>query len=328
MEIPFLNLASEAAEAAYPDKLHQFSLWQKLDNIHSFSTNRFDGYVASNEESIILSFRGTQNNWNSFDSFVDSISQWMTNLDFQQIVYNNFRVHRGFNEEINSSIHEIVKLLKRHDIDKKELIITGHSAGGAMATLAGHRLYELGKINKNSCQVISFSSPKVGDSNFVSRYPLSLIRVESKNDLVPFFPLHPFLSEIVGELIYPIIDFVNSIFPKLNFYDLRNLEYLHAGELLYLSQENELIRRNSGKFREEIEEVFDDLFEFLFGEDYEEKEIIDEKIITMPNEIVDVVRVVQIFEAVDMAIKTNKADFFKDHGLNLISTFLRKLMEN
>lgn len=323
MELTLLNAVIDVSEATYPDRLHQFGMWQP-QFLDEFRTNNFSGFVASDGEIIFLAFRGTQNNWKTLQGFVDSTSQWLTNTNFRQVVQGNCRVHKGFNEELNSGFDRIKNLLKAHGIATKPLIITGHSAGGGLATLAGKKLFELGVTNSN---VYTFSAPKVGDSNFVRSYPVPLVRVEAKNDLVPFFPLHPAIYNFVGEaILFRVMNFVDNIFPKLNLSALRDVEYYHGGELLYMTDDDTLIHRSTISFENMLGEAFEDLLESIFDDEYESKTNFDRKIFPMPNNFVDVVRVVKIFEEVDTSIKTGKPSFFKDHGIDTLSYFLRKLL--
>jgi len=325
MELTLLNAVIEASEATYPDKLHQFTWWspQYLDEFH---TDNFSGFIASNSELVMLAFRGTQNNWNTLENFVNSTSQWLTNINFRQVVYGNCRIHKGFHEELNSGFDRIKSLLRAHGISNKHLIITGHSAGGGLATLAGKRLYELGVTES---QVYTFSAPKVGDANFVSTYPVPLVRVEAKNDLVPFFPLHPAIYDFVGKaMLFRLMDYLDHIFPKLKLSALMDVEYYHGGELLYMADDETLIHRNTLSFQGMVEETLENLFESIFGDDDADVgNNFNKKIIPMPNTWVDVIRVVKIFEEVDTSIKTGKVRFFQDHGIGTLSYFLKKLLD-
>lgn len=323
MELTLLNAAVEASEATYPDKLHQFSMWQP-DDLKKFKTNNFSGYVASNHELVMLAFRGTQNNWKSLDGFVNSTSQWLTNLNYRQVVSGNCRIHKGFNEELNSAFDDIQSLLKQHKVKNKTLIITGHSAGGGLATLAGKKIYEMGIAQS---YVYTFSAPKVGDANFVRTYPVPLVRVEAKNDLVPLFPLHPSIYNFVGEaVLFRIMNFLDNIFPRLNLAALADVEYYHGGQLLYMSDDDTLIHRSTKDFNTMLQDSLEDLLEMIFSDDDENSRNFNRKIIPMPDKWVDFIRIIKIFEEVDASIKTGKMKFFKDHNIDTLSEFLWKLL--
>eukprot|EP01117_Protostelium_nocturnum_P015407 TRINITY_DN5974_c0_g1_i2.p1 TRINITY_DN5974_c0_g1~~TRINITY_DN5974_c0_g1_i2.p1 ORF type:complete len:633 (-),score=127.88 TRINITY_DN5974_c0_g1_i2:82-1980(-) len=81
---------------------------------------------------------------------------WISNLDHGLTTYKTFRLHTGF---MNSYYHiptsSIDELMLNNP--KKEIVITGHSRGGAIAQILAHELVQNGRI---SC--ITFGSPLVG----------------------------------------------------------------------------------------------------------------------------------------------------------------------
>ena len=82
-------------------------------------------------------------------------------------------VHRGFNKQFRSAWDEIKTeiQLRSESIDSfEEILITGHSLGGSLATLCAKETAEFAtKLNKNiNVEVITFGAPRVGDSSFAS----------------------------------------------------------------------------------------------------------------------------------------------------------------
>lgn len=324
MELELINIAVDVSEATYPDKMHQFNLWNPED-LDVFKTNNFDGFVASDEHVIFLAFRGTQNNWKTLEGFGNSLGQWLTNANFRQIDIGHGRIHKGFNEELNSGFARVKTLLHKHGIQKKYLILTGHSAGGGLAVLAGDRLCrELGITDAYVC---TFSAPKVGDRYFGGAYPLQHLRIEAKNDLVPFFPLHPAIYNFVGEtVLFHIMNFVDRLFPRLNLAALRDVEYYHTGQLLYMTDDETLIHRSSDDIWDFLGTIFEDMLENIWDEDYGQGNQKNSKILSLPKQVVDVARVIKIFEEIDTSLRTGKVSFYKDHGIDTLSVFLKKLL--
>jgi predicted lipase len=126
----------------------------------------------------------------------ESISDWYYDLSFfktyleKQKVY----VHSGFYKQLTYG-HEFTKikntvkteLIKHPDY---ELYVTGHSLGGALCTLCGFLLsYEI----KSKIHVVSFASPRVGDSKwkkvFDSRANLRHHRITNRRDIVTAAPM-------------------------------------------------------------------------------------------------------------------------------------------
>ena len=69
------------------------------------------------------------------------------------------------------------------------LVVTGHSLGGALATLL---VTELNATTALKPQAWTFASPKVGDATFAARYGgLSTVswRIYNQVDVVPYFPV-------------------------------------------------------------------------------------------------------------------------------------------
>ncbi|MDF2501770.1 MAG: lipase class 3 [Anaerosporomusa subterranea] len=105
------------------------------------------------------------------------------------------KVHRGFNELWQAG--PTAKLRKVSDVslislpdllaNNKDytLYLTGHSLGGAAATLAGAGLISMG-VNPEQIEVITFGAPAVGNDAFSSQYEpvLNLTRVVIDGDPV------------------------------------------------------------------------------------------------------------------------------------------------
>ncbi|QDR81513.1 lipase family protein [Sporomusa termitida] len=113
------------------------------------------------------------------------------------------QVHKGFNEFIQSGPSAVLRnaentplmlpdLLHMNPNDK--LYLTGHSLGGAAATLAGARLLNLGTKAKQ-LQVITFGAPAIGNDAFAAAYTpiLPLTRVVIDGD-----PVTGVLQTLVG----------------------------------------------------------------------------------------------------------------------------------
>jgi hypothetical protein len=66
------------------------------------------------------------------------------------------------------------------------LILTGHSLGGAAATLLGERLIDLG-MPKEKFTVITFGAPAIGNDEFALEYgdKIELLRVTNTSDPIP-----------------------------------------------------------------------------------------------------------------------------------------------
>jgi len=107
-------------------------------------------------------------------------------------IKNRPMVHKGFNEYTDIALKYLLDsgnsgFLEQYRREKNaRLILTGHSLGGAVATLAGQRLIDYG-FDPERIQVITFGAPAVANKNFKQKYGdrLDLIRVTNTADPVP-----------------------------------------------------------------------------------------------------------------------------------------------
>lgn len=139
------------------------------------------GFVAQSPHAAILAFRGTANT-----------SEWLTDFMADQVDYdlvnNSGAAHRGFTSLYKSCRMNIRQLLGEVP-SNKPLFITGHSLGGALATLAALDL----AVNSvfGSPIVYTFASPRVGNQKFAEAYnkavPLSF-RIANSEDIVVHLP--------------------------------------------------------------------------------------------------------------------------------------------
>lgn len=124
----------------------------------------------------VLAFRGTQ-----------QIKDWMTNLDAATVPVSSSggetlgNVHRGFNEAFLSVRNQIGPLLEGDE--ELPLFITGHSLGGALATLA---TWYLKGDSLAACY--TFGAPRVGDTGLMDRFRTPIYRIVNGVDPVPFVP--------------------------------------------------------------------------------------------------------------------------------------------
>ncbi|RIB02610.1 hypothetical protein C2G38_2227351 [Gigaspora rosea] len=196
----------------------------KFTSISELNTDdgaTFCGMFWSKENNfIVVSFKGTT---------PTNFGEWLRNLTFQSVDARSFlfgQVHRGFYEylfpksELDNIDYPCKRIIEAVSCKAKELIraknleekhlkenekvklwITGHSLGGALATLFYARLLKirLGDL-KNTCSLkdaVTFAGPAVGDHHFavelnsLQHDPLNnsnLLRVILQNDIVPKLP--------------------------------------------------------------------------------------------------------------------------------------------
>ncbi|KAJ3364926.1 hypothetical protein GGF31_008864 [Allomyces arbusculus] len=164
------------------------------------------GYVAYNaaRNTVMVAFRGSSN-----------VANWIDNLEFGKITYpftvpttfkSKPKVHKGFvdayNEVRPTLLQAIATAKSRYPTAK--ITITGHSLGGAIATLAAADLAASGEVAASRVQLTVFNSPRVGTSEFsdlIGSLNLAHVaRYVEENDIVSHLP-PTFLGfeHVVGE---------------------------------------------------------------------------------------------------------------------------------
>jgi hypothetical protein len=142
--------------------------------IQPFSKDGTFGFVASDERNLVLALRGT-----------DQIIDWITNLEVAQIKGLGGYVHQGFWDSLESVWDEILKRVEDLLDAGQTVWVTGHSLGGALATLASARLQQAGIEPYITC---TFGAPRVLDPKAAATYLPRLYRFANKGDLVPTVP--------------------------------------------------------------------------------------------------------------------------------------------
>lgn len=128
-----------------------------------------------------MSIRGSSN-----------IRNWIANVDFLQTkcpLVNDCYVHTGFQNawiEIGASVKAAIASAAKANPGYK-IVSTGHSLGGAVATLAAAYL----RADGNAVDLYTYGSPRVGNeafANFVSAQAGAEWRVTHGDDPVPRLP--------------------------------------------------------------------------------------------------------------------------------------------
>lgn len=143
---------------------------------------------------------------------------WLTNLRAKLapfVTNRDVHVHSGFQDVLKKFLRGIqrrpILLGKNHYHLSKEdipelfqnckIILTGHSLGGAIATLLGCYLHDLG-VGEDQLDVYTFGAPPVGSLAFAKHYHgrFPLYRVVNTLDPVPMLARVTHLNHL-GELI-------------------------------------------------------------------------------------------------------------------------------
>ena len=147
-----------------------------IDIIKSYDVDDTQALMVSTNQYLALAFRGTEAN-----SLKDIKTDLKANITKCE---SGGRVHSGFNEAFNKVLHQIQNDLNNSKNKSKPLIITGHSLGGALATIATKRLSHSGGI----AACYTFGSPRVIDEEWSYGVKPPIYRVVNAVDCVTMLP--------------------------------------------------------------------------------------------------------------------------------------------
>ncbi|CAM5400275.1 hypothetical protein SBADM41S_10587 [Streptomyces badius] len=191
---------AKASALAYQDKVEieqQARAWG-FDEVRHHET-RFrppfplqdtQAYTAASEHMIITAFRGTE---------PVQIKDWLSDATTppRSGPGGTGYVHHGFAEALESIYPEVKDAVARCRTNGQTVWFTGHSLGGALAMLAGARMY-LEEPRLAADGVYTYGQPRTCDRLLAAAYNKGyknrMYRFVNNNDIVPQMPpagLHP-----------------------------------------------------------------------------------------------------------------------------------------
>jgi len=163
----------------------------KLDAKFQNRSNIMFGYVGHVDDTIIAVFRGTVA-ISPLSWIMNNFRAWTTS--FPSKFGRNSRVHKGFTEAFNSiskNFIEALQIAQYNCPSCNNVIVTGHSLGGAVATIASLYVTDSIGINKDNIALITSGAPRVGNMDFVQDVLDSVgstWRMVQESDPVPHVP--------------------------------------------------------------------------------------------------------------------------------------------
>jgi hypothetical protein len=143
--------------------------------------------VNENDKRICVVFRGSE-----------SKTDWYYDLQIRKrVLKDDIWVHSGFYSQLyeNGVYDKISATIKEllTEYTDYSVYITGHSLGAALSTLCG---FMLSQEISNTITVVSFASPRVGNSNWKKAFDeqsnLTHYRVTNDRDIVTAFPVYKY----------------------------------------------------------------------------------------------------------------------------------------
>jgi triacylglycerol lipase len=173
-------LAADGKPTEYQDGFIVHDIYGEHQGI--FVDKQLFAQIVINGSNLGIAFRGTMD-----------AHDWITNADTRLVEHPGLEgeCHEGF-LSLYESMSEQIKEVIASSIDQlTTVVITGHSLGGALATLCALDL-AINHINDGSVFLITFASPRVfeidGANAFMKLVPHTA-RVFNSEDIVPNMPV-------------------------------------------------------------------------------------------------------------------------------------------
>ena len=150
-------------------------------------------YVMADHDNIVIVFRGN-------DNIRDWLSTFIAITEAGPFINSN--AHKGFQDVLEPAVQELNQIINKFGAKSKKIWITGHSFGGALASLYAGAL-----INNNHrvYGIYTFGSPRAGDHTFAESLNNAVVgphyRVVNAGDIVVHFPPEPFYSHAGKRMI-------------------------------------------------------------------------------------------------------------------------------
>ena len=217
------RLSFTASKKAYSDDKfingfsHLGSIRASASSVLDFAVQKIGGGQSSGdvwhsqEKNILLiAFKGTDNATDLIADLgiMDKIRGGGS--DFEE---GNGKVHSGFYKTMKGMKSELDDIILK--FPDAEIIVTGHSLGGAVAELYGQTL------DTDNVEIISIGAPQVGDQEFKKNYSKSLSRIIHHADIITtgnFGYVHP------SNKVYEVGLSSDSSFSSLKFHGLEEYE--------------------------------------------------------------------------------------------------------
>ena len=176
------------------------------------SNETAEAYVFEDKENVVIACRGTE---------PKQLKDIATDLKIRRVpaATGIGKVHRGFKLYTDKIWDSLIEFLKSNKSENKELWITGHSLGGAMATVMAKRFAEKNEL-KTPTMLFTYGSPRVGNSDYVNSVDKEIVhhRFMNDGDIVTKIPTAPLYFHC-GFLHHINKDGKVDLYYKINWFD-------------------------------------------------------------------------------------------------------------
>lgn len=190
----------------------------KAELLETFDASGSQAILIRTSRFLVLSFRGTEaTSWRDIKSDANAVLKSCE---------TGGKVHSGFDDAFNVIERDVINALEQ--FPNLPLFITGHSLGGALATIAAKRLTHKG----GNAACYTFGSPRVADDHWLMTMKTPIYRVVNASDSVTMVPP----ADVVITSLSWILGFIPGVGNSVK-RSLREKfgKYLHGGDMRYLT---------------------------------------------------------------------------------------------
>ena len=200
-----------------------------IEILETFDSDGTQAILVSFGGSIVLAFRGTERD--SIKDIKADIKAKTTQCE------TGGKIHSGFKEAFDAVALEIQNKIDEKDLKDKPLFITGHSLGGALATIAAKKLSHPGG---GIAACYTFGSPRVGDDEWIVDIKTPIYRIVNAADCVTMLPPGDETITIISWVLKIIswikIPYIASWLKSASRWIISNFGgYIHCGNMRYMT---------------------------------------------------------------------------------------------
>lgn len=203
----------------------------------------------------VLAFQGTITEFKGATkaTALVSVRDWIDNFKVEADRSLGFpgQVHHGFATQLSHISDSVLKTL--NDLNpaerQKPLYVTGHSQGGAIATIATKLLEQNGFAVE---ETYTFAAPRSGDKVFVDSIATTINRIEFGCDIVPHVPFSIAVSSVVRSSLafLPLPKKGKELLEKLMQKSSISPNYESAGVLYYSREYGQPLKKYNDPVRD------------------------------------------------------------------------------
>lgn len=212
--------------------------YQLIQELSQDSKSQLFGFVAQKDKDLYIIIRGTRTIYEWFNNTVISYTKHISLNDKQW-----GETTKGFSS-IYLELRKYIKNgVKQSNGTFNRVFVSGHSLGGALATLAIPDLIDLG-IPASAITVYTFASPRAGDRDFsqkINKTGIQHWRIANTEDIVPALP--GATANIISPNASPD-NFIVKLYRDLKRKGMKTFE--HTGTPIYFTVGTNSIEENHG----------------------------------------------------------------------------------